>query len=1001
MSALKITFPTPLPKNEKDLICMLLAGRLKDLFKGKLICAQLALDDLLKDTAGFSALGSLQGALLGMKGAMSSFQAISGYDNILNGVNQALGQIENVFSLGGLCPSPVHAPKIPDLLPQLNASLFGQAGNILNALGKLSNPSMCLGGGPNGGFGVNWNSMTGDLKNLKSAIGNFKNDPGGFQSTINAFTNNLKSQTSRLKSEVARLEKNLADPLGLNNKQNTVKSLQRAKDISDGYTVKDANGIEYANALKSMVPGDIESVFDRTGLAEQPVSYVKKEILDYCGDVIGYEKVVMSGDPAYIGWDTAPGAVNTDTPTVNPIATYANFDYMFKEEFGTIKIYDTAGIEVTNVSLARGKHYRIGLELVNESMKFYSDSNLTIAWIDGLTYSRNPAYGTDMEIITPDNTTTYVRGEIDWAVLIENPTTPDTLYWRATNNQHGNINIDPTSPKVISLEDRTYDLSMAVKKACLHLVKATASIPGGGTVKYEDFAGTGSTTARTYNTTTRIYNAAGTVTDTKSLNAVPFIVQEDTETLDELGNNNPNNRIIKSVSKFTALTYLITKKYISVENGLEYNQIGFYVSPTIDETNATSCVIMKFNDPINLLNSSKLPYTDFYSYKLTLLDKVGNNFEPRVGTVPISNSDETKFTFLENDNIIRWNITSYTESDRATVPTNEFILQTDIKINPADTKRTFIDSDPVEYRTYFYFKLPDGTAIESTTILNSTPTLTPAPTTTTATTTTPAPTPLITNRIVNYNPSINGDFTAFSATGNLIAWISGLTLSNFIIDNSEASSIRSNNVLRQLFNAAGYSNAETDTEINNAISLVNDRINILFGNNTEDIVYLNTPEIFTTGTQVIRNNKKYTRLSGPGIPVEFKFDINKILTPSKIDALATQATTSIANYIILYGGTVSTTQRNAIKDVIVTFCNIITQVSTASTINDLRNLAETSTSNLINDYINLGGSNPTTQQRTLLRDELAEFAVVILIIKLILEPINDTVYLYDYTEESV
>ena len=142
-------------------------------------------------------------------------------------------------------------------------------------------------------------------------------------------------------------------------------------------------------------------------------------------------------------------------------------------------------------------------------------------------------------------------------------------------------------------------------------------------------------------------------------------------------------------------------------------------------------------------------------------------------------------------------------------------------------------------------------------------------------------------------------------------------------------------------------------------------------------------------------------MSGPGIPVEFKFDINKILTPSKIDALATQATTSIANYIILYGGTVSTTQRNAIKDVIVTFCNIITQVSTASTINDLRNLAETSTSNLINDYINLGGSNPTTQQRTLLRDELAEFAVVILIIKLILEPINDTVYLYDYTEESV
>ena len=731
MSALKITFPTPLPKNEKDLICMLLAGRLKDLFKGKLICAQLALDDLLKDTAGFSALGSLQGALLGMKGAMSSFQAISGYNNILNGVNQALGQIENVFSLGGLCPSPVHAPKIPDLLPQLNANLFGQAGNILSALAKLSNPSMCLGGGPNGGFGVNWNSMTGDLKNLKSAIKQAKDNNLGLTPTLAAFTNNLKSQTSRLKGEVARLEKNLADPFGLNDKQNTVKSLQRAKDISDGYTVKDANGIEYANALKSMVSGDVEAVFDRTGLDEQPVRYVKKEILDYCGDVIGYEKVVMSGDPAYIGWDTAPGAVNTDTPTVNPTATYANFDYMFKEVNGTIKIYDTAGAEVTNVSLARGKHYRIGLELVNESMKFYSDSNLTTAWINGLTYSRNPAYGTDMEIITPDDTTTYVRGEIDWAVLIENPTTPNTISWKTINNSHsGSFTIG--GPTKIPLADRTYDLSMAVKKACLHVKHVKEDIPNSiDKVKYEGFAGTSAvvngvtvfTSTRTYNTTTTTYNADGTVKDTQSLpNPVPVTVEEDIETLDELGNNNPNNKIIKSVTQgFEPSTYLITKKYVSTENGLEYNQIGFYQSPDRDEKNATYCVIVKFNDPITLLNSSKLPYTDFYSYKLTVLTKSGDDFIPV--TTPISNSDETTFELSTDKTCIRWNISSQAElvneKQRENVPKNEFILQTDIKIDPRDTKRTFMDSDifidPYEYRTYFYFKLPDGTAIETIT----------------------------------------------------------------------------------------------------------------------------------------------------------------------------------------------------------------------------------------------------------------------------------------------
>jgi len=46
--ALKVSFPANLPRNEKDLICMLLAGRLKDLWNGKLVCAQLAIDDLIK-----------------------------------------------------------------------------------------------------------------------------------------------------------------------------------------------------------------------------------------------------------------------------------------------------------------------------------------------------------------------------------------------------------------------------------------------------------------------------------------------------------------------------------------------------------------------------------------------------------------------------------------------------------------------------------------------------------------------------------------------------------------------------------------------------------------------------------------------------------------------------------------------------------------------------------------------------------------------------------------
>lgn len=712
MSALNITFPTPLPKNEKDLICMLLAGRLKDLFKGKLICAQLAIDDLLKDVTGVSALGSLAGALAGMQSALTGFQAISGYSNILNGVNQALGQIENVFSLGGLCPSPVHAPKIPDLLPQLNANLFGQANNILSALGKLSNPSMCLGGGP-GGFGVNWNSMTGDLKNLKAAIGQAKATGLGMTPALNAFTSNLKSQTSRLKSEIARLEKNLADPLGINDKQNTVKSLQRAKDISDGYTVKDANGIEYANALKGMVAGDIEAVFDRTGLDAQPVRYVRKEILDYCGDVIGYEKVALTGDPSYFGWDTTPGAVNTDTPTVNPTATYANFDYLFKEENGTITIYNTAGATVTNIALSRGKHYRIGLELANSSIKFYSNSTHTTTWLDGLTYSRSPAYGTDMEIITPDNTTTYVRGEVDWAVLIENPTTPNTLYWKATNNQSGTVDVDPASPTVIPLADRTYDISMAARKSGLHLVHSTDY----GVQHEVDI------TTRTYNSVTTRYNTSNQViAPVTTQSTLSYSIIDDLETLDSNNATNANNKIIKSVSKYSNTSYLITKRYVSIENGYEFNKLYFYISTDSSEANASYCLLIKFDSPLILLNSSKLPYTDNYSYKLTYLKNEGTALEPNFVPVmsPISSTNETTFKLVESNGkqFIRWNLSSYTEADTASLPKNEFIYQTDIEIDPSHLKRDFISSDPVETRTYFYFKLDIGSSIKSVISLN-------------------------------------------------------------------------------------------------------------------------------------------------------------------------------------------------------------------------------------------------------------------------------------------
>ena len=691
---------------------MLLAGRLKDLFKGRLVCAQLAIDDLLKDLTGVSALGSLQTALLGMKGALDGFKAASGYNNILNGVNKALGQVNNVFSLGGLCPSPVHAPKIPDLLGQLSGNLFGQGLNILNSLGRLSNPSMCLGGGPKG-FGINWNSMPGDLRTLKNSIAAFKANPGGSTSAINAFVKNLEAQTSAMKAEIKRLEKNLSDPLGLNDKLNTARNIQRVKNISDGYPIKDARGITHPNVLKSMVPADIESVIDSANVIDKtPIKYVTRAVVDYCGDVVGYEKVAITGDPAYIGWDPNNYDTNTNNPTVNPVAGYSGFTYLFKEEAGQVKVYDTSGTVVTDLKLTRGFAYRIGFELDTKEIKFFNGSSV---WVDGLTYSKDPVYGSGMEIIIPDATTTFKRGELDWAVLIENPTTPNITWKTTDNNNSGMFTID--GPESIDPADRSYNLSMAVKKSLLHL--ATTSSYG---VSYEE-----TVNSDTYNQTVSIAGYTGT-------QSVSYGIFPDTETLDDTGNLIDGNKIIR-LTQLVGGKYFITKRYVNQSAGFELNKIVWYLADSPSSESALQSINIQFDNPINISSGANLAtYREDYTYTLTALGFPG-------GDIVVSNqSDYSTFELIGSD-VVRWHLTS--NKSTVNLPANEFVYYIDIKIDPSDYA-SFKETNPVENGGRFYFKLSNGNTVESTLIssmVGPTPSPTPAPGPTPAPVPSPTPAP--------------------------------------------------------------------------------------------------------------------------------------------------------------------------------------------------------------------------------------------------------------------
>lgn len=702
----KITFPANLPKNEKDLICMLLAGRLKDLLNGKLICAQLAVDDLIKDMTGVSALGELKSSLAEMKSALTALQKNSSYTDILNNVNKGLNSINTVFSLGGLCPSPVQAPKIPDVLGQLNMNLMGQANDILNALTKVANPSMCLGGTPGGGFGVNWNSLTGDLKNLKRAIDQFKKDPARFAQTIKAFEANLKGQVKRMKSEINRLQKNLADPLGINERRRTVQALSAAKNVSDGYKVKDKRGIQQP-VLKSMVPADVEYVLNRTdALSTTPVLYATRPVLDYCGDVVGYEKYAVSGDPGYIGWDTNPDANNGDNPTELPLPTQAEYDYLFvKSDTGQIKVYDTAGVNVEKLTLTRGNQYRIGIELdAAQGIRFHKQNN--DLWNEGITYTRG--YGNEIQVIEPDESFSdyFTNGEIDWAVLIESPTTPDSLYWRSADGTTGQIEVE--GPTSIPFKDRVYDISMAVKKGSLNIKTTETTIPDlAETVRFEQLV-----TTRRYKAKTVRHNTDGSKVETNT-NEILFgldgyDVEPDLEA-NELTSTS-GNKIIKTILNFENGKYLIVKRYVTDDNGYEFKKLSVFVSPSKNENDAESCILVNYKDPISLLNSSKLPFTDNYTHTLTFLEK--NSAGEYVPTImPVTRIQDTTFELIETYQAdidttiqsIRWNLTDMPESKVSELGNNEFVFQIDYKL-PDDPARTYTSSNPVENRMYFYFK---------------------------------------------------------------------------------------------------------------------------------------------------------------------------------------------------------------------------------------------------------------------------------------------------------
>jgi len=616
----KIAVNPALPKNEKDLICALLAGRLRNLFNGRLFCLDLAISDLVKDASGFG-LDNLKQGLLDLKGGLNDFKGAVGYDDILKSVNSALGGIGTVFSLGGLCPSPIRPPQIPDIMPMVNAQLFGQGMNILNALGKVTNPKMCFGGGP-GGFGVNYDSMPGALRQLKNALNRAANDPAGLKTISNQFENNLKMQERRLKGELNRLKTNLSDPFGIKLAKQRADILKAVHSKGADYKVVDNKGIQHPNAIKSLVPSDtlaLLNVNDNT-----PILYKRQAVLNYCGDEVGIKFAPVSGNIDYAGWDTNPATDNSDRPFglhQLPVPDNSFYDFVITDSSGTVVASkyntDTKQLDLVNsIDIERGLAYRFKINLSNTRMSVMNNTN---AWSDGIEFGfQGPAGYEVIEISTG-----LKQGELDWSVLIENPTTPNNLTLSFDNGTTIPVNVSGKTS--IPASERSYNLSDIVNKAVLFM--------------HEQATTDTSTLKKKWNRiyTLNLHTIGGTGQHADKNLDIRYNPKKDNSYayIKDADSSDPTDKILKTKTTLGNSTYS-HNLYVNELTGVSLTKIVLQFG-----TKYSSLV---FDAPVVITTDTKLPYKVQYSYRQFL-------------TTPNVYNDEMEFILLDNTTI-RFYLTS-------------------------------------------------------------------------------------------------------------------------------------------------------------------------------------------------------------------------------------------------------------------------------------------------------------------------------------------------------
>lgn len=183
----------------KNIICAILFGGLNNLLKGNLICIEANLNELIEGMTGVAPLDNLRTALSELRDEVRAFQEHLGINSTLGRINEAISDIQKLLALDGMCPIPLRAPRIPNVINDVANSYFGAANGILNQLGRLAKPQLCLdaAGGVNTGA-YKPDSILGQLNRQISSLPNAGNAAiARFERSIKGVSNAIQKQINR------------------------------------------------------------------------------------------------------------------------------------------------------------------------------------------------------------------------------------------------------------------------------------------------------------------------------------------------------------------------------------------------------------------------------------------------------------------------------------------------------------------------------------------------------------------------------------------------------------------------------------------------------------------------------------------------------------------------------------------------------------------------------------------------------------------------------------